>query len=320
MTIINIQPARREGSHVLVSLTGPSGSGKTMTAIKVARGLIGPQGRLGFLDTETGRGRLYSDLTTYDYGELTPPFSPIRFIGAIDDFEAHGVDALILDSASHEWEGVGGVQEMAEATGKQGLLKWQQPKAAHKRFVNRLLTSRMHIFICLRAREKMIQAKDERGRDQIVSDGYHEIQEKNFIYEMTASVLLLPGGRKLVTKCPAALQAAFGPVGQESAGYLDEATGRMLGEWVKGGDPVDQAFEALKRTATRMAEGGVDGFRDYWKRLSPADREKLKPQVANLQSIAEEADRTTALGGQDSPPANDDDSFPGDLPAAHAEG
>ncbi|MBP2290763.1 AAA family ATPase [Azospirillum rugosum] len=311
MPIIDIKPARREGSHVLVSFTGPSGSGKTMTAIKVARGLIGLQGRLGFLDTETGRGRLYSDLTAYDYGELTPPFSPTRFIGAIDDFEAHGVDALILDSASHEWEGVGGVQEMAEATGKQGLLKWQQPKAAHKRFVNRLLTSRMHIFICLRAREKMIQAKDERGRDQIVSDGYHEIQEKNFIYEMTASVLLLPGGRKLVTKCPAALQAAFGPVGQESVGYLDEGTGRMLGEWVKGGDPVDQAFEAMKRTATKMAETGVEGFREWWKRLPPTDRDRLKPQLANLQSIAEEADRVAGLGADQLPDGTTDDDFPG---------
>lgn len=313
MPIINIQPARREGSHVLISLTGPSGSGKTMTAIKIARGLIGPQGRLGFLDTETGRGRLYSDLTPYDYGELTPPFSPARYVEAIDDFEQHKVDALIIDSASHEWEGVGGVQEMADATGKQGLLKWQAPKAAHKRFINRLLMSRMHIFVCLRAREKMVQVKDERGRDQIVSDGYHEIQEKNFIYEMTASVLLLPGGRKLVTKCPAALQAAFGAVGQYSEGYLGEDTGRMLAEWVKGGDPVDHAFEAVKRTATKMAETGVEGFREWWRRLAPADRDRLKPQLANLQSIAEEADRVASLGSE--PPANDDaDDFPGDKP------
>lgn len=313
MPIIDIKPARREGSHALVSFTGPSGSGKTMTAIKVARGLIGPQGRLGFLDAETGRGRLYADLTEYDYGELTPPFSPGRYVEAIDDFERHKVDALIIDSASHEWEGIGGVQEMADATGKQGLLKWQAAKAAHKKFVNRLLISRMHIFVCLRAREKMVQVKDDRGRDQIVSDGYHEIQEKNFIYEMTVSVLLLPGGRKLVTKCPAPLQAAFGPVGQYSDGYLDEGTGRMVAEWVKGGDPVDHAFEAVKRTATKMAETGVDGFRDWWKKLAPADRDRLKPQLANLQSIAEEADRVASLGNDQSPAAYDDD-FPGTLP------
>lgn len=307
MGILQIAPATRAGSFVLLSVTGPSGSGKTMTAIKIARGLVGPSGKIGFLDTETRRGRLYSDVTPFDYAELTPPFSPKRYMDAIDEFEATKVDVIIVDSGSHEWEGTGGVQELAEATGKQGLLKWAKPKEAHKKFVNRLLAARCHIIICLRARERLVQTKDGQGRDQIVSAGYHEIAEKNFIYEMTASVLLLPGGRKVVTKCPAPLVPVLGEVGTESTGYLNEDTGRKIAEWVSGGTPVNHDAEALRRKARETAEGGVHAFREWFKALPADQRAIVNADKENLQSIAEAADAMAQSAREGGPVAYLDD-------------
>jgi hypothetical protein len=291
-SIINIAPATREGSHILLSLTGPSGSGKTYTALEIGRGLVGPRGRIGFLDTETGRGRLYSDVTQYDYAELTPPFTPQRMIQAIDAFEAHGIDCLIIDSASHEWEGVGGCHDIAESSKKQGLLKWAAPKAQHKRFVSRLLSARMHIITTLRAREKYTQTRDpETGRDVIVNGGFHEIQERNFIYEQTVSVLLLGGGRKIVTKCPAPLIPAFGPVGIESEGWLSRSTGEFMAEWVRGGKPVDQVWEAVRREAVEAAEKGTEAYRKFFASLIKAHQKRLTDtDHENLKSIAAQAD------------------------------
>jgi hypothetical protein len=299
--IINIAPATRQGSHILLSLTGPSGSGKTYTGIEIGRGLVGEKGRIGFLDTETGRGRLYSDVTAYDYAELTPPFSPTRMIQAIDAFEDHKVDCLIIDSASHEWEGVGGCHDMAEATKKQGLLKWAVPKAQHKRFVNRLLSARMHIITTLRAREKFSQTRDpETGRDVILNTGFHEIQERNFVYEQTVSVLLLPGGRKIVTKCPAPLVPAFGPVGVESEGYLSRATGEFMAEWVRGGTPVDQVWQAVRREAFEAAESGTETYRTFFSSLIKSHQKRLiDTDHENLKSIATQADETAAAASSD---------------------
>jgi hypothetical protein len=297
--IINIAPATREGSHILLSLTGPSGSGKTYTGLEIGRGLVGPKGRIGFLDTETGRGRLYSDVTSYDYAELTPPFTPARMIAAINAFEDHGVDCLIIDSASHEWEGVGGCHDLAEATKKQGLLKWAMPKAQHKRFVSRLLSARMHIITTLRAREKFTQTKDpETGREVILNSGYHEVQERNFIFEQTVSVLLLGGGKKVVTKCPAPLVPAFGPVGVESEGWLNRATGEFMAIWVAGGKPVDQAWEAMRREAMEAAERGTETYRSFFNRLSKADQQRLLPDHPNLKSIAAQADDDAAAAAE----------------------
>jgi DNA polymerase III delta prime subunit len=313
--ILNIVPATRDGSHVLLSFTGPSGSGKTYTALVVARGLVGPKGRIGFLDLETGRGRLYAGVTEYSYAELTPPFSPYRLIQAIGEFEEFGCDCLIIDSASHEWEGIGGCHDMAESTKKSGLLKWQVAKAQHKRFVNRLLASRMHIITTLRAREKYSQTKDpDTGRDVIVNTGYHEIQERQFIYEQTVSVLLLPGGRKVVTKCPEDLIPVFGAVGVQSEGYLTQATGSALLDWIKSGKPVDAAWEQVRRRAQEHADLGTEAYRVFFTTLSKAEQKRLAAtDHENLKSIAAEADeRAERLAEPD--PEDDGDDFPGTLP------
>src|SRR5437762_14288613 len=81
MGILNIAPAERAGAHLLIQLYGPPRSGKTYTALRIARGMVGPKGQIGVLDTESGRARLYSDKVPggFAVGELTPPGSmPVR--------------------------------------------------------------------------------------------------------------------------------------------------------------------------------------------------------------------------------------------------
>ena len=116
MGILNIVPAERAGANLLIQLYGPPRSGKTYTALRIARGMVGPKGRIGVLDTESGRARLYSDKVPGGFvvGELTPPYTPRRYLEAIEEFLAYGVDILVVDSFSHCWEGPGGVLEMAD--------------------------------------------------------------------------------------------------------------------------------------------------------------------------------------------------------------
>jgi hypothetical protein len=82
MGILNIAPAERAGAHLLIQLYGPPRSGKTYTALRMARGMVGLKGKIGVLDTESGRARLYSDKVPGGFvvGELTPPgqASPVR--------------------------------------------------------------------------------------------------------------------------------------------------------------------------------------------------------------------------------------------------
>lgn len=298
MAIVQFTKAQRMGSKALIGLVAESGAGKTMSAILLARGLVGPQGRFAMLDTENGRGRMYAKLAGgYDYAELTPPFTPERYVESIQAAEDAGFDALILDSASHEWEGIGGVIEAAD-NGKaqngdalKGLVKWAQPKARHKRFVQKLLTSKMHLIICIRAKEKL-----EQKGDKIVSAGFVPVQDKRFKYELTVQLFFPNEGDRGVPvvslplgKCPEDLLGAF-PAGKK----VTVETGAKIAEWVAGGVPIDHAYEALRLEAMEAAEGGRNVMRSFWERLDKPKRQQLAPLVPNLQSIADEADRDAA--------------------------
>lgn len=287
MPIVSFARAARKGSHVLIALYGESGSGKTYSAILLARGLVGPEGKVAMLDTETGRGLIYANLAGgYDYAELTPPFTPERYIEAIKTAEQAGYDALIIDSASHEWEGIGGVVETADASNLQGLIKWASPKARHKKFVQALLTTRMHLILCLRAKEKMVQE----GKT-VRSEGFVSVQDKRFIFETTVQCFM-PNtkngnrGVPVVEKCPEDLMPAFPP-----GAKIGVKTGEVIREWVNGGAPVDHGLETLRREAEEAAEGGSKAFAAWWNRddVKPR-RDHLRAHLDNLKSIAKTAD------------------------------
>jgi hypothetical protein len=182
MGILNIAPAERAGAHLLIQLYGPPRSGKTYTALRIARGMVGPKGRIGVLDTESGRARLYSDKVPDGFvvGELTPPYTPRRYLEAIEEFLHYGVDILVVDSFSHCWEGPGGVLEMAdqaEENGKKGLLKWLGPKRDYKKLISFLLSTRLHMVLCSRAKQPLVEAVVE-GEKTLVTLPSEPIQDQ----------------------------------------------------------------------------------------------------------------------------------------------
>jgi DNA replication protein DnaC len=56
--------------------------------------------------------------------EMTEPFSPEKYGQAIKAAASEGVTALVIDSATHEWEGLGGCKDIAEKNKLRGLPNW----------------------------------------------------------------------------------------------------------------------------------------------------------------------------------------------------
>ncbi len=295
MPILNIAPIDRAGSHVIICLSGPSGGGKTRTAIEIARGLVGPTEPIGFLDTETGRGKHHAaHAKPCQYAELTPPFSPDRYIQAINEFESTGIKALIIDSGSHEFEGIGGILEMAEQSTRKDYGKWAAPKAKHKKFMARLLQSRMHLIICCRARQPLREETTADGKKEIIIGDWVPTQEKSFVYEVTVSITLRPDGTRKITKCPAELLPAF-PDAAHPKDWLTKAAGEFIAKWVAGGEPINHAFEELRRAGAIAAERGTPAFREWWNTDAvKAQRHGLQQFLDNFKSIAKHADEEIA--------------------------
>lgn len=233
-----IKPATRHGVKPLICAYSESGCGKTMSALILARGFAGPSGKIVGIDSESGRMSLYADVSpigVYSTIDLDEPFSPSRYIEAIDAVENAGADIGIIDSGSHEWEGAGGVLDMAgeieERTKKAGLHCWRNPKLEHSKFVQRLLRSKIPWIVCLRAKYKSRQTKDGNGKTQIVKDDKTSpLQAEDFIFEATAHFEILPDHSILLTKCShPTLRDCF-----PKEGPITIAHGQKLAAWCNG--------------------------------------------------------------------------------------
>lgn len=280
----------------MVGMVGLSGGGKTYSSLLLAKGMAGgDMSKVGVIDTENRRSELYSDIPAiagFKVIDLQKPFSPMRYIEAIKAFEQAGVEVIIIDSITHEWNGAGGVLEMVEkGTSRNSFANWMTPKKKHNEFFNALLQSKCHIIPCFRAKNKSKQVKNPlTGKLEIVDVGIQPIQQEDMIYDMTLSFLI---DEKTINyiKMPDQLRASF-PEGQ----MMNEAMGKKLREWVAGGDLVDERLEDLKRSGRDAADGGYESLRIWFSGLSHEDKSLIKPfsddelkSIARSQHDAEEA-------------------------------
>lgn len=301
MSILNIRPAVRDGARIVLGISGVSGSGKTFTALQIAWGMAnGDASKVGLLDTENRRGSLYSDILVgkdgkinqFMIGDLYAPFSPQRYAAAIKEFQDAGVEVLVIDSTSHEWEGEGGCEDIADDGGK--VANWKKAKREHKRFMNTLLACDMHIIPCQRAREKT-SFKDPRAPQSL---GIQPICEKSFMFELTASLMIHDqGSRRDILKCPAELLAIL----DKPEGYLGAREGLALRKWVDGGAKLDPSVERARNTILSQTSDGLDVVNKLWSALDNKTKKSLGQEFINMaRSSAEEFDRQAAERNQSS--------------------
>lgn len=291
-----VTDAVRKSVSGLIGMAGTSGSGKTYSSLLLAAGLASGE-KVGMVDAENGRGTLYQDdpvirsvLPSYRYVPIVPDYSPARYIQALSALEKDGCKVAIVDSTSHEWEGEGGCEDIAEKNKTKGGQKnWIIAKREHKRFLLYCLSSPMHIIFCLRAREKV-----KKEGTEFVSIGIQPICEKNFVFEMLLSLMF---DEKTHTfrglKIPGMLKSSF-VEGQ----LITVEHGRALRAWLNGGAQVNPA-DLLEKRARAHAEGGMAEYTAFFQKLSTADK-KLMLTLGhdNNKAIAAQVDADNALAAE----------------------
>lgn len=276
MAVINIRPVERGQSKAVIGIAGISGDGKTYTALLIARGMVNHPSEIGFLDTENKRGSLYADILDGKFmiGDLYPPFSPTRYAEAIKEFQESGVKVLVIDSVTHEWEGEGGCDDIANVALAQGkkTANWTGAKREHKKFMNVLLQSNMDIICCIRARDK-VKIEIVNGKQEFVPQGLQPICEKNFMFELTVSVMMGNQGKtQLPLKVPSFLMGAFG-TGQD---YLGIETGKKIRKWLDEGEKEDPEIARIKSEALLTCEKGYEALSVLWKSLTKEQQKNIK--------------------------------------------
>src|SRR5262245_35943023 len=207
----------------------------------LARGFVGPLGKIGMVETESGRGEAYADLLPggYDVLPIRNNFAPSEYGKALTAAEQAGLDALIIDSASHEWEGAGGVLAMAaanQAAGTKGVLVWQKPKQEHSRhFMLRILQTPIPlVIICMRAKYPMVEQRNKKGEKEWVRSEILEPKQSNdILFDMFIHGWIDREHRLHVTKYT---RPDLAEVIRDNAPITID-TGRALAQWAAGGQP-----------------------------------------------------------------------------------
>lgn len=236
--------AQRKKAKLRLGLTGPSGSGKTYGALLIAQGI---GGSIAVVDTEKGSASLYEHLTDFDVLELEAPYTPERFIEAIDSAEKAGYSTLIIDSITHEWSGSGGCLELNDEIAKSKFRgntwsAWNETTVRHRAFLDRMMQSKMHIIATIRSKTETAQQESITGKKQVVKLGMKAEQRDGIEYELTTVLDIVHEGHYAV-----ASKDRTGLFVDKDPKAITIHTGKALLDWLEGGvEPITEPTRDFK--------------------------------------------------------------------------
>ena len=235
------QKAVRNNARIKLAITGPSGSGKTYSALRLASGLA-ENGRIAVLDTENNSASLYAEDFDFDVAPINPPFTNDKFVQAIRKSVELGYQVVILDSASHFWEGILEYKDALDKRGGNSFTNWGEANKQYKVILNALLQSDVHLIACLRSKTEYVVEKDEKGRSVPRKIGLAPIMRDGVEYEFTTVFHLDAAHQAMADKDRTGLFT-------DKIFLITEQTGRDIARWLGGGsgpdDPLKAEFEAL---------------------------------------------------------------------------
>ncbi|RTZ48381.1 AAA family ATPase (plasmid) [Chryseobacterium arthrosphaerae] len=232
---MQLKQSQRQQVKLRLGLSGASGFGKTKSALLLAYGMAQDWSKIAVIDTENSSASLYSDLGNYNVLDLQAPYNPERYIKAIELCEKSGIEVIIVDSASHEWNGTGGCLDIHEKLGGK-FQDWANVTPRHQAFINKILQSSCHIITTTRRKIDYSLDVGSNGKTQVVKHGTKEITREGFEYELTINFELI--NENHLAK---ASKDRTGLFMNKPEFIITSETGRMILEWCNSGSKTNQS-------------------------------------------------------------------------------
>ena len=179
---MQLRQSERKRAKIKMALQGSAGSGKTYSSLLLAKGLTnGDFSKIAIIDTENGSADLYAHLGDYNVLSLTPPFTPQKYVEAIDICEKANMEVIILDSISHCWDYL---LDYHSSLAGNSFTNWAKIKPLEKLFVDKILQSNAHIIATMRTKQDyVLNQKDGKFIPEKV--GLKAVQRDGLDYEFT---------------------------------------------------------------------------------------------------------------------------------------
>ena len=270
---MQLRKAERKHAKIKMGLQGPSGSGKTYSSLLIAYGLCEDWTKIAVIDTEQGSADLYSVLGPYQVLQLNAPYSPERYISAIEECERAGIEIIIIDSISHEWEGAGGILETHSNMTGNSFTNWAKLTPRHNAFIQKILSSQCHIICTMRVKQDyVLNLKD--GKYVPEKTGLKGITREGMDYELTLVLEL-----DIKHNCSASKDRT--QLFMDKPEFkITEATGKRIKNWCNSGISDEELCKMILRTEN------MDDLRTLYHNY-PQDQQSLSRQFATRKAELE---------------------------------
>jgi len=216
------QKATRKRVFLKLAVTGASGSGKTYSALRLAKGI---SNKVALIDTENGSASLYADRFDFDTLDIKPPFNDFKkFIDAIELAAKEGYEVIIIDSASHFWEGILEFKDKLDRRGGNSYTNWGEAGQHFKDIIAAVLQSQIHVIACMRSKIDYIIEKNAEGKSIPKKVGLAPIMRDGIEYEFTTVFDIDMSHNAATSKDRTGLFA-------DRIEMITEDTGKRLMEW-----------------------------------------------------------------------------------------
>ncbi|MFK5878501.1 MAG: AAA family ATPase [Flavobacteriaceae bacterium] len=270
-----LRQSERKNAKIKMALQGSAGSGKTMGALLLAKGLTnGDLSKVAIVDTESGSADLYSHLGGYNVITLEQPFTPEKYIQAIDICVKAGMEVVILDSISHCWDYL--LDYHSKMAGN-SFTNWSKVTPLQNSLVNKILQSPVHVISTMRTKQDYV-LNQKNGKFVPEKVGLKAIQRNDLSYEFTLVFDIDIKHFATTSKNRTSLFSS------NQDFVITEKTGELIYNWCNSGKKDTDILETIKLEIGQCTT--VEGLRHLYVKYSD-HQIAIKDMVLERKAVIE---------------------------------
>lgn len=277
---------------------GSSGGGKSYSSLKLANGFAkelskqtGQEERIAFINTEPNRGTIYANEFDYDIMDITAPYTPEKYISAIEDAINGGYKILVIDSITHEWSGKGGCLEIHSKIPGNSYTAWRSVTPRHEAFMDKILDSNIHIFATVRGDDKYIlEEVNGKQTPKKVPLGYDQRKNTEYLF-ITTFVLDLETHVATTAKDNT-------HIFETEAVILDEKHGEKLCKWAlgEGKNQIDNIIKERQKIKDDLKANEEEEVKSVSKKSKEEVKEIEKSELKEIEGFTLDQMKEELLG------------------------
>lgn len=228
---MQLQTASRKKVKIKMNIASPSGFGKTYSSLQLGIGITGNWEKIAVIDTENDSASLYSHLGPFKTLRLDPPYTPDRYIEAIETCEKAGMELIIIDSITHVWKGQGGILEYQNSLGGR-YQDWLKASPLYQKWLNKILQSNCHM-ITTNRKKQAYNMITEGNRTKVEKAGLDDEIRDGYEYELTLAFDIVNSNHMVK-----ASKDRTGLFVNLPEFVITPETGRMILNWCQSGSEI----------------------------------------------------------------------------------